>query len=228
MSITTLYRFFDAEDRLLYVGISCQPFARLAQHREDKAWWASIASTRLEHFEDRAAALAAELAAIKAENPLHNVVGRATSSCSPAPDVMPTIEPRLGAVDPPVGWWCHIATTETGFKLVEPVTSYLDHRDGGGEWHGRAVADFRQGKVVARLGEVLMVQLYSFLDGEPTNIEPFRLGDLSQWRFYDRWDDWIDAGDRFSGMKPRESRRCLEEMRGPLDRQTGLTKKSGQ
>ena len=71
---TALYRHFDAEGRLLYVGISLNAFSRLMQHRRDSAWFRQIASITVEWFPTRGKAVDAERAAIQAERPLHNVI----------------------------------------------------------------------------------------------------------------------------------------------------------
>ena len=71
---TDLYRFFDANDRLLYVGISFSAVARASQHRSEKDWWSDVARMDVEHLPSRAAAEQAERDAIRAESPLHNVV----------------------------------------------------------------------------------------------------------------------------------------------------------
>lgn len=75
-SPTTLYRLFDDEGDLLYVGIAGNPGRRFEQHRSDKPWWGEVSGLTLEHHPDRAAALAAELKAIRSENPRHNIAGR--------------------------------------------------------------------------------------------------------------------------------------------------------
>lgn len=72
--ITTLYRFFNPQGVLLYVGISKKPFERWKQHRGDKPWWLEIATVTLEHFDTRREAMSAEEAAIKGEGPLFNIV----------------------------------------------------------------------------------------------------------------------------------------------------------
>ena len=79
-STTDLYRYFDAEGRLLYVGISFSAIARAAQHREDKGWWQDVARMHVEHLPTRSEAVAAERQAIQSEQPLHNVMhnGKAT------------------------------------------------------------------------------------------------------------------------------------------------------
>lgn len=78
MTTTTLYRFFDADDRLLYVGITGRSVARWAEHSKSKPWWPQVVRTTVEHHADRAAALEAERAAIKVERPEHNIMHAVT------------------------------------------------------------------------------------------------------------------------------------------------------
>ena len=68
----SLYRHFCAEGRLLYVGISLSAFRRLGQHEKHSHWFDSVTDVTIKHFDTRVEALAAEKAAIKSENPLHN------------------------------------------------------------------------------------------------------------------------------------------------------------
>lgn len=72
---TTVYRMFDADDRLLYVGVTCNTEQRWARHRESSAWWPLVARKTLTVFPNRRAALDAESAAIQSEAPEHNVTG---------------------------------------------------------------------------------------------------------------------------------------------------------
>ena len=72
--VTTLYRFYDADGTLLYVGISADMAKRLGQHRRQKVDWAEVSDIRLEHFTTRQASLDAEREAIIDEDPLWNVV----------------------------------------------------------------------------------------------------------------------------------------------------------
>lgn len=72
---TTLYRFFGADGRLLYVGITMRLPVRLEEHQEWQPWWAEVVGATMEHFTSRRGAERAELAAIAAERPAYNVVG---------------------------------------------------------------------------------------------------------------------------------------------------------
>ena len=70
---TALYRHYDAEGTLLYVGISLNAAARLAQHREHATWYSQITSVTIEKFDSRDEALAAETVAIRKESPRYNI-----------------------------------------------------------------------------------------------------------------------------------------------------------
>lgn len=72
---TFVYRLFDASDRLLYVGVSSNLGTRFKAHAKDKNWWPDVVRFSLVQHADRVEALAAELAAIRSERPLHNIVG---------------------------------------------------------------------------------------------------------------------------------------------------------
>lgn len=72
---TALYRFFNAGDELLYVGITGDPRSRWAQHAAEKSWWPDVARHTVQWLPSREEAEAAELAAIQGEGPLHNVWG---------------------------------------------------------------------------------------------------------------------------------------------------------
>lgn len=67
-----LYRFFDSQGTLLYVGISCNWMARLKQHSARADFYSAVAGMTLERFPDRESVLEAELEAIEKENPLYN------------------------------------------------------------------------------------------------------------------------------------------------------------
>lgn len=77
MTTTSLYRLYDAEDVLLYVGISKSALMRLGQHLSDKPWAVDVARTTVEWYPTREEAAAAEVAAILTEKPLHNIVHNA-------------------------------------------------------------------------------------------------------------------------------------------------------
>ena len=69
---TDLYRHFDSEGMLLYIGISFHTLFRLADHRGESSWYDNIRTVTIEKFPSREAAEQAERAAIKSELPKHN------------------------------------------------------------------------------------------------------------------------------------------------------------
>lgn len=71
---TDLYRHFDSNGNLLYVGISLSTLNRLGQHKDNSHWFNSISNITIEKFNNRDKALIAERDAIINEKPLYNKV----------------------------------------------------------------------------------------------------------------------------------------------------------
>lgn len=71
-----LYRLFDSDGKLLYVGETNNPDRRLEQHRKNKPW-NQVASIAVAWLENREVALMAERAAIEVERPTWNVAHNA-------------------------------------------------------------------------------------------------------------------------------------------------------
>jgi len=76
---TALYRHFDANGELLYVGISLSAIQRLSQHKTASPWFKEISRVEIEWHPTRKEALAVEKLAIVTENPKHNSVGCLTT-----------------------------------------------------------------------------------------------------------------------------------------------------
>lgn len=70
----TLYRMFNADEKLLYIGLTKNPSDRFTQHSRDKHWWSDVSVIRVEHFATRRDLMNAEAKAIKYEKPIHNIV----------------------------------------------------------------------------------------------------------------------------------------------------------
>jgi predicted GIY-YIG superfamily endonuclease len=70
-----VYRIFNHDGRLIYIGASYDPEARIKVHRREQSWGHEIASHTEVWYPTRREALAAEHRAIAAENPDYNVVG---------------------------------------------------------------------------------------------------------------------------------------------------------
>lgn len=69
----TLYRMFDSNGRLLYVGITAHPPARFRSHQEQKYWWERVTQITVQNFDSRAELEEAERVAIVTETPFYNV-----------------------------------------------------------------------------------------------------------------------------------------------------------
>jgi hypothetical protein len=80
-----LYRLFDADGELLYIGMSYSAISRYAQHKATKPWIGDVCRIEIEtHDVSRAEIAHMEMEAIVAENPRYNVVRRGATS-GPAP-----------------------------------------------------------------------------------------------------------------------------------------------
>lgn len=77
-----LYRMYGLKGDLLYVGITFSMLQRLWEHRGSQPWWPEVATIKIEHFDDRAAALEAEAEAIQIERPRYNVMLQARTEAS--------------------------------------------------------------------------------------------------------------------------------------------------
>jgi hypothetical protein len=179
-----LYRFYDRDGGLLYIGISLHAAQRASQHRHGQPWWPEVARMDVESVSgDRADAEAAERAAILAEKPRYNVVHnhhrvRETASISAATnaDGSPQTYPLVGSFvltpDPDDGWplcECQGVISE----LVEPG--------------------------------LYLVSWFSWLTGTVTHSECVELRDMNRWHFFYDHDAFLDAADRASYVRDRRS-----------------------
>jgi hypothetical protein len=87
MAKTDLYRIFDADGVLLYVGISWSALVRLGGHSGTARWFDRVARVSVQKCQSLDEARAAERQAIQTEDPLFNVLQK------PKPK-KPTWEPR--------------------------------------------------------------------------------------------------------------------------------------
>jgi DNA-binding transcriptional regulator YhcF (GntR family) len=81
---TALYRLYDAEGRLLYIGIAVKPEQRWIQHAAEKDWWPEVARRDTYWCDSRAEALVREVDAIVTEQPIYNVHHNGTRRGIPA------------------------------------------------------------------------------------------------------------------------------------------------
>lgn len=96
-----LYRWFDAEGCLLYIGISFNAYSRASQHfkNQDASWTDSAVRMEVERFETREEVAKAERLAIQNEKPRYNIQYQAVSTAvprkktsSPRPKASPALE----------------------------------------------------------------------------------------------------------------------------------------
>jgi len=107
MKAHVLYRMYNVDDELLYVGITNDPKARFRTHSKLKDWWSEVDHIRVETFGSRDALAAAEMRAIDVERPRYNVIrprtsipaavaaGRCPTCYSPSPEKVPLEEEEL-------------------------------------------------------------------------------------------------------------------------------------
>lgn len=68
-----VYRHYDINKNLLYVGITNNLFGRTMQHEQTATWYNDISLITVEHFVEREEAINKESLYIKELNPKHNI-----------------------------------------------------------------------------------------------------------------------------------------------------------
>lgn len=69
-----LYRIFDDDGALLYVGATTNPGLRIGTHAQSQPWWDEAAEIKLERFDTLDELIEEEKAAIQIEGPRYNVI----------------------------------------------------------------------------------------------------------------------------------------------------------
>jgi hypothetical protein len=113
--VTNLYRCFDGDGRLLYVGISWST-KRFNQHLNGKRWWREVRTITIDHHRSRSRAARAEVEAIKAEDPLYNRAHRRGELRDPISDPKPG-DWRVEAAHATEGGWHVALTTPDGVEV---------------------------------------------------------------------------------------------------------------
>lgn len=71
----TVYRLFDDQDTLLYVGLTCRDLhTRLRHHERHKSWWSKVVEIETAQHPDKASAIADELNTIETRVPPYNTM----------------------------------------------------------------------------------------------------------------------------------------------------------
>jgi len=174
-----LYRFLNSSGTLLYVGITMNPPQRFKAHQSGKDWWSEVSDIKIETFDTRELLAQAEKETIVKEKPLYNFIynGKSLkrsndstglgdqSCCYEHPQTCPTCQScgaghREWAFKPNqslVGKWFHTTTTcVCGGR--RPV------------WQGQVVS--------SPSTDVLLLELYEWLMGEPSGQELIALDDF--------------------------------------------------
>ena len=73
----TVYRLYDINGRLLYIGRTDNWPRRRHEHEQDKPWWPQVRQIALAQFHTLEQTAQAEATAIKREYPTHNKIGHA-------------------------------------------------------------------------------------------------------------------------------------------------------
>jgi excinuclease UvrABC nuclease subunit len=73
MRIPSVYRYFDKDGVLLYIGMSLNAVRRLWQHLGDKSWANEVRRIDVQIFPEREIALQSERTAIQNEHPRYNL-----------------------------------------------------------------------------------------------------------------------------------------------------------
>lgn len=81
--MTELYRHYDKDGVLLYVGISLSAAIRLTAHRRQSEWFGAIRTIKIARFRSLEAAREAERVAIRDEHPMWNISGTAPERVKP-------------------------------------------------------------------------------------------------------------------------------------------------
>lgn len=72
---TALYRFYDAREALLYVGITDDPWRRWREHVREKPWYPQVKHQATTWYDTEREARRAETRAIRTERPRFNIAG---------------------------------------------------------------------------------------------------------------------------------------------------------
>lgn len=94
-----LYRFFDKDGTLLYVGLSFNVRVRIQQHHRTAPWFRSVATISIERFADAVTLRAAEKTAVATEAPKYNQLLRPTVKKLAAPSSWRASREYLGMLD---------------------------------------------------------------------------------------------------------------------------------
>lgn len=112
MTVYTLYRFFDADGALLYVGRTVNAGRRWREHEKRAPWFDEVKTVTREILATAEALALAERQAITTEQPLHNIALNAGRV------IAPPRRPKVAAVE-----------TDTFLRRLNSLPDYGDDRE---------------------------------------------------------------------------------------------------
>ena len=68
-----VYRLYDEQDELLYIGLTGDVRTRLRRHAQTQPWWSAVRRITIETFDNTETAALAEKQAIRREHPRYNI-----------------------------------------------------------------------------------------------------------------------------------------------------------
>jgi len=165
---TDLYRYFDADGKLLYVGISLSALNRAIQHKSSAGWWSQQRTMTRETHPTRSAAEEAERRAIATEKPIHNIVhNRHRAEVAPPRLIAPTNN-RL------IGKFFLTPDEVEGFPLAK--------------WQGWVLDELASG--------TYLIELFSWRTGCPNGQQVASVAEMGDWRFYADENHFLEWADR--------------------------------
>ncbi len=91
-AVAAVYRLYDAEGSLLYVGCTVDPWTRLRAHRRRQPWWDEVTDAEFIWFPSVDLAADVEQQAIGTERPVYNIaLNRYANHVRDAPEAPPVV-----------------------------------------------------------------------------------------------------------------------------------------
>jgi len=88
----SLYRYFDFDNQLLYVGRTTKPLNRLRVHQKASVWFKEVRTMTVQKFLSSDDLWIAEITAIRAENPKYNIHRYPIKDISNTDDIIDQID----------------------------------------------------------------------------------------------------------------------------------------
>lgn len=207
-----LYRFYNSDDELLYIGITLNPSERFKQHKGEKPWWTEVARIEIQTYESRQAVTDAEQAAIRSERPKYNVVHNnvfATKSRSKNSSFLRRLSQQCKTCRRRVSPWAYMPVSDSRSRCFFYCTTCLDTFTIDIDTSSELIDEYKQ------LTSYLAVQFscpYHFM-ASPTNISgsaPYLCPECSAlWigpKRHEWWysDETLEVKDRSRVIAPKQ------------------------